>query len=144
MKVINSNKFLIIQVLNCRELLRQALKTNCLQEIHRLSVAITELYRGLYSNVLNETFNQGERMRITNQRDLVLVFSEDHPDGAILSQTEYAQLCRRMDRLDRECHVCVPVAPDLKSEITEQIEADNRAGNTVESHQNKTRKNNIA
>lgn len=121
MNALKSNKFLLLQLLNCRSQLTIATGRDDDYSMHRLLTAICELNRSLFTNIFNGTFTKGEIMKLLNSTALVLLFSEEHPDGAVITNTQYRQLVRRMTPTDRATHYTVELDASMKDMVEDAI-----------------------
>lgn len=72
----------------------------------------------LHAEYFNES-KKGLNMKQVNDR--LLVFSEAHPDGAVLTRVEYRALCLKMDRFDRDTHTAVPIAIETAEIVEQQV-----------------------
>ncbi len=105
------------------EVNRQRLQYAIETENSDLTSRISHLLAQLHAQYFNET-KQGvfmERKQKSQNETNVLVFSEKHPDGAVLTWVEYRNLCKVMSREDRETHVMVEVAKEMSGRVEQEI-----------------------
>lgn len=121
MKRTNQFKALLYQIEKTRQTLEHLVRIGDTDRSTGMLLALNAMYTELFE--INRK-QELEKQRAARAWDYRLVFSKQYPDGQVLSQTEYVELCKRMDREDRETHIAVDVDPESAPQVATLVESD--------------------
>ncbi len=113
-------KELVFHIEANRQRLEYAIRTNNIELMFRIQSLLAQLHGSLFVQVRDESLKE-EPMRT----DLILLFSDAHPDGKVMTESEYYSYCPSMSREDFDTHFITYVSPEMREVLEAELERQN-------------------